>query len=403
VSDAVVRAEGVWKKYRLYHERNQSLKAAVMRGGRARYDDFWALKDVSFEVRPGTTFALVGHNGSGKSTMLKCLAKILRPDEGEVGVDGKMSALLELGAGFHPELSGRENVFLNGAILGLSKRELDKRFDDIVGFAGLEQFIDMPVKNYSSGMYVRLGFSVAINVDPDVLLIDEVLAVGDEQFQRKCLERVAELREAGKTIVVVTHSLDTVRNLCDEAVWLDHGQLRAIGAAGEVADAYLDQVHVAQAAEAAEDDQGTRWGSGDVKLSRIELLDAGGVPTEQVRTGDAVTFRLNYRASEPVNRPVFGLGIYTLGGIQLTGPNTREAGVVAERVAGAGTVDLHVDPLLLLPGSYVVSATCTDETLSHTYDNLHRALNFDVKPGTPHETFGGVMSLNGTWSVSASG
>ena len=183
------------------------LKATVMRGGRARYEEFWALGDVSFEVAEGTTFGLIGHNGSGKSTLLKCLARILEPDQGTIRIDGQMSALLELGAGFHPELSGRENVYLNGSILGLSKRQIDRRFDDIVGFAGLERFIDTPVKNYSSGMYVRLGFSVAINVDPDMLLVDEVLAVGDEEFQRKCLERFAELRDAGKTIVVVTHSL----------------------------------------------------------------------------------------------------------------------------------------------------------------------------------------------------
>jgi ABC-2 type transport system ATP-binding protein len=179
-----IEVRDVSKRFRLYHERNQSVKAAIMRGGRARYEEFWALDEVSFDVEEGTTFALVGENGSGKSTMLKCLARILRPDKGTVSVDGTMSALLELGAGFHPELSGRENVFLNGSILGLSKRELERRFDEIVGFAGLERFIDMPVKNYSSGMYVRLGFSVAINVDPDVLLIDEVLAGGDEEFPR---------------------------------------------------------------------------------------------------------------------------------------------------------------------------------------------------------------------------
>lgn len=390
-------ARDVAKRFRLYHERNQSLKAAVMRGGRASYEEFWALDDVSFEVEQGTTFALVGENGSGKSTMLKCLAKILRPDRGTIAVEGKMSALLELGAGFHPELSGRENVFLNGSILGLSKKELEARFDDIVAFAGLERFIDMPVKNYSSGMYVRLGFSVAINVDPDVLLIDEVLAVGDEQFQRRCLERVAELREQGKTIVVVTHSLNTVRNLCDAAVWLDRGKIRANGPAGEVADAYLGEVHVDR--EVAEGGGGTRWGSGDVRFTAVELLGPKGEPTEQVRTGDEVTFRLHFDATKPVPHPVFGLGVYTLEGIQVTGPNTREAGAVVDHIEGEGHVDLRVDRLLLLPGSYTVSAACTDETVSHTFDHRHRALHFDVKPGTPHETFGGVMSFDGRWQI----
>ena len=202
-----VEVVDVSKKFRLFKERNNSLKATIMRGRRVIAEDFWALKDVSFEVYEGETFGLIGENGSGKSTMLKCLTKILRPNEGTVMVNGKVSALLELGAGFHPELTGRENVFLNGAILGLSQKELRRRFDDIVDFAGVGAFIDEPVKNYSSGMYVRLGFSVAINVDPDVLLVDEVLAVGDEGFQRKCNEKFAELRNQGKTIVLVTHGL----------------------------------------------------------------------------------------------------------------------------------------------------------------------------------------------------
>jgi ABC-type polysaccharide/polyol phosphate transport system ATPase subunit len=398
VSGHPIEVRNVGKRFRLYHERNQSLKAAVMRRGRARYDEFWALDDVSFEVEEGSTFGLVGENGSGKSTMLKCLAKILRPDRGAVSVDGKVSALLELGAGFHAELSGRENVFLNGSILGLSKRELEAKFDDIVEFAGLQRFIDMPVKNYSSGMYVRLGFSIAINVDPDVLLVDEVLAVGDEQFQRKCLERVADLREQGKTIVVVTHSLSTVRNLCDRAVWLDHGTVQAAGPAGEVADAYLGQVHSDSESDGSSEG-GARWGSGDVRLTAIELLGPDDLPTAHVRTGDTVTFRLHYDARKPVPHPVFGLAVFTLEGIQVTGPNTREAGVGVDHIEGRGTVDLQVPRLLLLPGAYVVSAACTDETISHTFDHRHRALHFDVKPGTPHETFGGLVSFDGRWTI----
>jgi ABC-type polysaccharide/polyol phosphate transport system ATPase subunit len=398
VSGHPIEVRNVGKRFRLYHERNQSLKAAVMRRGRARYDEFWALDDVSFEVEEGSTFGLVGENGSGKSTMLKCLAKILRPDRGAVSVDGKVSALLELGAGFHAELSGRENVFLNGSILGLSKRELEAKFDDIVEFAGLQRFIDMPVKNYSSGMYVRLGFSIAINVDPDVLLVDEVLAVGDEQFQRKCLERVADLREQGKTIVVVTHSLSTVRNLCDRAVWLDHGTVQAAGPAGEVADAYLGQVHSDSESDGSSEG-GARWGSGDVRLTAIELLGPDDLPTAHARTGDTVTFRLHYDARKPVPHPVFGLAVFTLEGIQVTGPNTREAGVGVDHIEGRGTVDLQVPRLLLLPGAYVVSAACTDETISHTFDHRHRALHFDVKPGTPHETFGGLVSFDGRWTI----
>jgi ABC-type polysaccharide/polyol phosphate transport system ATPase subunit len=396
VSDAVVRADGVWKRFRLYHERNQSLKAAVMRGGRARYEDFWALRDVSFEVKPGTTFALIGHNGSGKSTMLKCLARILQCDKGTTRIDGKMSALLELGAGFHPELSGRENVYLNGSILGLSKKQVDARFDDIVGFAGLERFIDSPVKNYSSGMYVRLGFSVAINVDPDVLLIDEVLAVGDEEFQRKCLERVADLREAGKTIVVVTHSLMTVRSLCDEAVWLENGEMKAYGKADEVADTYLGKVQVDKQAE-EEADPESKWSK--VRITRLELLDASGGPTRRVRTGETVTFRLYYEAEEPVVNPVFSFSLYTPGGVLVSGPNTLEAEVSVDKIEGSGVVDMRVDRLMLLLGDYDLSAECVNDSVTHSYDRRHRDLRFMVRPGTPHETYGGLVSLDGRWTI----
>ena len=238
-----VVVDGVSKRFRLVHERNSSIKAIVMRGmKRVVYDELWALKDVSFEVDEGETFALIGHNGSGKSTALKCLAGIYRPDAGDITLNGSMSALLELGAGFHPELSGRENVYLNAAILGLPKKEIDLRFDDIVAFAGLERFIDHPVKNYSSGMFVRLGFSVAINVDPEILLVDEVLAVGDEEFQRRCLAKIRQFRSEGRTVVVVTHSLATVQTLCDRALWLDHGVAQVIGPADEVGRQYLESV-----------------------------------------------------------------------------------------------------------------------------------------------------------------
>src|SRR3954471_22553739 len=239
MAETAVEVTGVSKRFRLYHERNQSLKAAFMRGRRAKFDEFWALQDVSFSVPAGKTYGLIGHNGSGKSTLLKCLAGILVPDKGSVRTRGKVSALLELGAGFHPELSGRDNVYLNGSILGMSKKQIDSQFDEIVDFAGLETFIDTPVKNYSSGMYVRLGFSVAINVDPEILLVDEVLAVGDEAFQRKCSEKFADLKESGKTIVVVSHALGAMQSLCDQLALLEHGNLVTVGPSQDVIDDYL--------------------------------------------------------------------------------------------------------------------------------------------------------------------
>ncbi|MGQ0805178.1 MAG: ABC transporter ATP-binding protein [Actinomycetota bacterium] len=387
-----ISVQDVSKRYRLYHERNQSLKATVMRGRRAKYEEFWALRDVTFDVPEGSTFALIGENGSGKTTLLKCMAKILRPDGGTLETRGKISALLELGAGFHPELSGRDNVFLNGSILGLTKKEIRARFDDIVGFAGLEHFIDSPVKNYSSGMYVRLGFSVAINVDPDILLVDEVLAVGDIEFQRRCIEKLVELKARGKTIVIVSHSLDSVRNLCDAAALLERGKLRRVGAAGAVIDEYFGDTHVDRVA----DEFGSRWGSGEGRIEKIEMLDPTGAPARRVRTGDAVTFRFHYSTREPIERPVFGMALYQIDGVHICGPNTRDADRVPDRIDGAGVVDFRVDRLLLLPGTYDVSGTLYDFTISHAYDHRHRVFRFDVEPGQPREEFG-LVSLGGVW------
>lgn len=394
MSEAVT-VEGVSKRFRLYHDRNQSLKAAVMRGRRARYEEFWAVRDVSFSVPTGSTFGLIGENGSGKSTLLKCMAKILRPDEGRIATHGKVSALLELGAGFHPELSGRDNVFLNGAILGLSRREVVRRFDDIVAFAGLERFIDTPVKNYSSGMYVRLGFSVAINVEPDLLLVDEVLAVGDEQFQRRCAEKFAELRASGRTIVLVSHSLASVSAMCDNVAWLDHGTLQRVGDPSDVVDEYLSSV---QSDPSAEPGEGARWGSGEARIDRIEVLVPGG---GLVRTGDQVTFRFHYRTTERIERPVFGMSVHAMDGTVISGPNTKDAHLIPDWIEGEGVVDLEVPRLMLLPGTYNVSSAITDGEALHVYDFRNRASRFTVAPGTPHESYGGLVSLGGQWRIDA--
>jgi lipopolysaccharide transport system ATP-binding protein len=242
VSDIAVEVEHVGKKFRLYHERNQSLKAAIMRRRVSVHEDFWALNDVSFAVPTGTTFGLIGSNGSGKSTLLKCLSKIYYPDRGTITHNGRLAALLEVGSGFHPELSGRENIFLNGSILGMTKKEVAAKFDEIVEFSGVEQFIDQPVKNYSSGMYVRLGFSIAINVNPDILVVDEVLAVGDAEFQEKCRQKFMDLKTAGKTVILVSHSMGQVREMCDQVAWLNKGDLVAFGEASSTIDKYLSSL-----------------------------------------------------------------------------------------------------------------------------------------------------------------
>lgn len=238
MTEPAVVVDGVSKKFRLYKERNQTLKSAIMRGRKSVAEDFWAVRDVTFNVPKGSTFGLIGRNGSGKSTLLKTLAKILYPDEGSVTMNGKAASLLEVGSGFHPELSGRENVYLNGSILGLSRKEVKARFDDIVDFSGVRKFIDQPVKNYSSGMYVRLGFSVAIHVQPDILVVDEVLAVGDGAFRKKSSQKFREFTDSGRTVILVSHSLGQIKEMCDQVAWMEGGRLRAVGPAKKIADEY---------------------------------------------------------------------------------------------------------------------------------------------------------------------
>ncbi len=390
-----VEAVNVSKMFRLLKEKNNSLKATVMRGRRVVADDFWALRDVSFEVYEGETFGLIGENGSGKSTMLKCLTKILRPNEGTVKINGKVSALLELGAGFHPELSGRENVFLNGAILGLSQKELRARFDEIVDFAGVREFIDEPVKNYSSGMYVRLGFSVAINVDPDVLLVDEVLAVGDEYFQRKCNEKFAEMRGQGKTIVLVSHSLGSVQNLCDRVAWFSHGHLMRVGDPKSVIEAYTETVQVDREVDAAGH---SRWGSGEGRIEQIDWVDDRGQPCTRLHTGRPARLRLSYELREPIARPVFAITIRTLDGFEVSGPSSRDIDCVPDKLEGSGYVNLDFDRLGLLPGTYDLTVSLTDFGRLHPFDVRRDVLRFDVERGAFHEQTG-VAALDGAWSI----
>jgi ABC-type polysaccharide/polyol phosphate transport system ATPase subunit len=398
VTEPAVVLDGVSKTYRLYSERNDSLKAAVMRGTRARYREFQALDGVSLEIPAGTTYGLVGENGSGKSTLLKCIARILRPDAGTVTTRGKVAALLELGSGFHPELSGRENVYLNGSILGLSRKELERSFDEIVHFAGIEEFIDQPVKNYSSGMYVRLGFSIAINVDPDVLLVDEVLAVGDAAFQRKCMEKFASFRAAGKTVVIVSHDAGAMRLLCDEVAWLEHGRVVRTGAPDDVVLDYIEEGHEDRVQTA---DGSRRWGSGEGVVDRVELLDAQGRPTTRVRTGDPMTVRLHWSTTQRIEQPVFGASIETLDGYYLWAHHSRDGRAVADAIEGSGYCDLVFDRVMLQPGTFDLSASLNAYDCQHVYDYRHRIVRFDVDEVLPRES-GGPVALGTRWTLPTS-
>jgi ABC-type polysaccharide/polyol phosphate transport system ATPase subunit len=394
VSEVALAVAGVSKRFRLYQERNQSLKATLLRRRRARFGEYWALKDVSFEVPTGTTFALLGNNGSGKSTLLKCIAGIYRPDRGQISVDGNIAALLELGSGFHPELSGRENIFLNGSILGLSRRQIQEKFDEIVQFAGVERFIDQPVKNYSSGMYVRLGFAIAINVEPDILLVDEVLAVGDASFQERCLEKFIDYKRAGRTVVVVSHNLGIIRNLCDTVAWLDEGTLVEIGPGAGIIDRYLDRSHEQRYAEHG----GTRFGSGEAHVKYAEILNCAGIESGVAHTGDQIVIRLHWQAQETVMRPVFGVSIETIEGMVLWVSHSRNCDLVPEQISGTGHVDILIDRLALQPGTYDISASITDEHIVHFYDMNRHCLRFDVHKSSTTDS-SGVVSLDATWTL----
>lgn len=387
----------LWKSYRLYHERNQYLKAAILKGRRARYEEFWALKGVSFEVPTGSTFGVIGSNGSGKSTLLKTMAGILVPDKGSIEIEGRVSALLELGAGFHPELTGRENVYLNGAILGLSKKEIAARFDDIVEFAGLAEFIDTPVKNYSSGMFVRLGFAVAAHVEPEVLLIDEVLSVGDESFQRRCAEKIDEFRRDGRTIVFVSHGLSQVEKLCQEVAWIDKGVLRMIGEATDVISAYQGDSHQATRVEG---EQGSRWGSGEAQIVEVALIDHDGQPTSVLTTLERASIHIDLTAHVPLQDTVVGVRIDSLNGGPVWGSTTRSGGKTVGTLDGPASVDIEIPSLPLLEGVYDLTVALTDHTEMHPYDHWDRRVRFEVRQYRSHDS--GIVSIPAQWSIAGS-
>jgi ABC-type polysaccharide/polyol phosphate transport system ATPase subunit len=403
-----VVAKDVAKVYRrfLHQKQFQTLKSALLTGSLLSElgpeETFTALDGISFEVAKGTTFGVIGENGSGKSTLLKLMAGITKPTRGTLTVEGRISALIELGAGFHPEISGRENVMINGIMLGLTKRQVAARFDDIVDFAELREFIDAPVKTYSSGMYARLGFAVAINVDPDVLLIDEVLAVGDESFTRKCLDKIAEFRRRGKTILIVTHSLGLVEKMCDDLLWLRHGHLADRGDPKRVVDAYLTYVaggeeallaaghgHSTEPADALPPDappgepaahgyQQGRWGSREVEITGVRLLDPEGRERHVYVSGETLTVVLSVRTAAPVEDFVFGVGLFSAEGVNVYGTNTDLEGWKARRLAGEAEVSLVLEDLRLTEGTYLldVAAHKKDGT---PYD-YHRGLySFRVK------------------------
>jgi lipopolysaccharide transport system ATP-binding protein len=416
-----IEVSNVTKIYRRYGRRRQfaTLKSALISGTMLRDlrpdETFAALQGVSFSVSRGSTYGVIGRNGSGKSTALKLVAGISKPTSGTVRVDGRISALIELGAGFHPEISGRENVFINGIMLGLSKREIQRRFDEIVDFAELRDFIDAPVKTYSSGMYMRLGFAVAIHVDPDILLVDEVLAVGDESFTHKCLDKFGEFRRRGKTILLVTHSLGFVERFCDEVLWLDAGKAKATGDPRRVVGAYITEVERSEERQLAAADAKTRgeveaapapaaesepvpqdpveaaqapedmfrasegrWGSREVEIAAVDLLGEDGEPSHVFHSGERVTIRMAVRAHQPVQDFAFGIGIFNAEGVCCYGTNTMIEELAGDRLEGDGEVAIVLEGLDLVEGTYKLDVAVHRQD-GYPYD-YHRLLyTFRVK------------------------
>ena len=403
---AAVEVEGVSKRFRLYHEKFTSLKERVLHGGRVPFTDFWALKDVDLRVETGESIGLLGHNGSGKSTLLKCVAGILRPTEGEIRTTGRMAALLELGAGFQPDLSGRENVFLNASILGMKRAEIQRRFDDIVGFAGeeVERMIDNQVKYYSSGMYVRLGFAVAINVDPEILLVDEVLAVGDEAFQRKCLDKVAQFQREGRTIIVVTHAPDMVRQICTRAAALDHGRLIEVGEPNDVIRTFRERLMTGVKSVLDVDDPSLVKSELSPLWHRVRITEVGVVyPDPQrgvLRPGEPLEFRIGYDARDgSIDDIVAGIALYSSMGVMIYGTNSHLMGQDLDPVSGTGVITFAVKDLPILDGTYRLTVGLHNLG-GLQYDHWEQQVPFDV--AAPGRAIG-VVRLDTTMTVQPGG
>jgi lipopolysaccharide transport system ATP-binding protein len=391
-SVVAIRAEHLEKRYRLRTGRAPTLKELILRQIPPA-EVVQALKDVSFTVERGQCFGVVGANGSGKSTLLKLIAGTAKPTSGTIEVEGRVSALLELGAGFHPDFTGRENAFLNGSLLGLTRKETEAAMPKIEAFAQLGRFFDAPIKTYSSGMAARLGFAVAVHVDPDVLLVDEVLAVGDEYFQHKCYAKIAEFRGAGKTIVLVSHDIGLIQRLCDRAIWLDQGRVAASGTVRDVATAYHLEVGERELRERAlRGEVGGRSGSGEIEIVSAKVIDKGGAPQTLLEIGDPASFEIRYRNTSGVADAVFGVYVYRDDGTGIYGTNTM-LDDVAVPLREEGVVRFAMDSLALLPGAYDVDVAATDRSDRH-YDYHQKALNFRVV-GSSREV--GIARLPHRW------
>ena len=386
---SAIDVDNVSKQFRLYTDRAGSVKELFTKFGRPKYEDFWAVRDVSLTVPEGSVHGLIGHNGCGKSTLLRMMAGIHKPTKGKVTTTGRVSALLELGAGFHPELTGRENVYLNASILGLSKKQTDAVYDRVVTFSGLEAFMDSPVKHYSSGMFVRLGFSVAVHVEPQILLVDEVIAVGDEDFQRRCLDHLASLKKQGVTIVLVSHAMGTMQNLCDHITWMDHGQVRQSGDPVEVTGAYLHEVNEREAERNAAEHGPTEQSADAGTAVDLEFFDRNGQRIEFARTGEPLAVRMPVGATAGDVHAL--LSVESESGIVVG--STRTLSTLRTR---DGAVECTLDPFTLGPGNYVVAFELFDDDGSR---NATHSARTPLQVRSEGRSVEGMVELPASWGV----
>jgi lipopolysaccharide transport system ATP-binding protein len=402
--EPLIELNDVSKQLAMHRDTGRSFQDMFISLFKRRHDErpyFWPVQHVSFSVMPGESLGIIGPNGSGKSTLLKLITGIFEPTTGKINTRGRISSLLELGAGFHPELTGRENIYLNGSIFGISRKEMNHLQDSIIDFAELGDFIDVPVKHYSSGMYVRLGFAVAIHTKPDVLLVDEVLAVGDAAFQHRCMDRVQRFRQRGGTLLLVSHDLATIQSICHRALWLEGGQVMALGKPTDVVMNYLNRVArtedaAAGSKPAARPESDRRWGTGRIQITRVQICDGDGNETSVFTTGCPLEIRLHYSAEEPVNDPIFGIGVHHQNGTHVSGPNSGLAGLTIPTIQGQGQVAFRIPSLSLLEGAYLVSVASHNREDTEMYDYHDRVYPFRVYPGTSREGYG-LVTLNGDW------
>lgn len=395
--------ENVSKRFMMTSQRPQTVLEtliALVKGQRMRApeQELWAVDKLSFDLMPGECLGIIGRNGSGKSTVLKMIARILRPTRGRVTVRGRISALLELGAGFHPDLTGRENIYLNASILGLSRQDVDRQFESIVDFSELSSFIDVPVKHYSSGMHVRLGFSVAIHIEPDVLILDEILAVGDQAFQTKCIEQIYSLKQDGTTIILISHNMDVVRSLCTQLLWIEHGALRGAGNVNTIASEYLAETYNPQQQAIGYTGKSfKRWGTRDIEITAVRLLNEEGREFGLFRTSEQMTIEVHYVAHRAIAEPQIDLAIHRQDGVHVIGPNSHADGLEINSVSGVGRIYYHVERLPLLPARYQVSVTIRDSQLPTVYDHHEQAYPFRVIADDLHGMHG-LVTIPATWS-----